>query len=44
MMVALLLAAFNLRPGITGVGPVLAEITDSLGMSPVAAGLLTASF
>lgn len=42
MMVALLLAAFNLRPGITGVGPVLAEITDSLGMSPVAAGLLTA--
>lgn len=42
MMSALLLAAFNLRPGITGVGPVLAEVTHSLGMSPVQAGLLTA--
>ena len=42
MMIALLLPAFNLRPGITGVGPVLAEITESLSMSATVAGVLTA--
>ncbi len=42
MLIALMLPAFNLRPGITGVGPVLAEINESLSLGPVGAGLLTA--
>ncbi|PVE71161.1 CynX/NimT family MFS transporter [Priestia megaterium] len=38
---ALILAAFNLRPGITSVSPVLHEITKELGMSSTSASLLT---
>ncbi|MGK5533042.1 CynX/NimT family MFS transporter [Streptomyces sp. URMC 129] len=36
-----MLAAFNLRPAISGLGPVLAEIRADLGMSGTVAGLLT---
>ncbi|WP_347348232.1 MFS transporter [Nigerium sp.] len=39
---AVLLLAINLRPGATSIGPVLAELRESLGMSGVAAGVLTA--
>jgi len=35
------LAALNLRTAVTSVGPLLAEITAGLRMSPAAAGLLT---
>ncbi|MGN5376535.1 CynX/NimT family MFS transporter [Streptomyces lasalocidi] len=38
---ALVLAALNLRPGVTSLGPVLEEVRDSLAMSGTAAGLLT---
>ena len=38
---ALILAAFNLRPGITSVSPVLHGITKELGMSSTSASLLT---
>jgi len=38
---ALILAAFNLRPGITSVSPVLNDITKGLGMSSALASLLT---
>lgn len=38
---ALLLAAVNLRPAVTSVGPVLAEARAGLGMSASVAGLLT---
>ncbi|WP_049627943.1 MFS transporter [Bacillus sp. JFL15] len=38
---ALILAAFNLRPGITSVSPVLHGITKELGMSSASASLLT---
>lgn len=40
--VALVLAAFNLRPLVTSVGPVLEEIRASTGMSAAVAGVLTA--
>ena len=40
-LVALLLAAVNLRLAVTSVGPVLDEIRDGLGMSSTMAGLLT---
>ncbi|WP_328460869.1 MFS transporter [Actinoplanes sp. NBC_00393] len=40
-LVALLLAALNLRLAVTSVGPVLREIQDGLGMSATMAGLLT---
>jgi CP family cyanate transporter-like MFS transporter len=40
-VVALLLAAVNLRLAVTSVGPVLAEIRAGLGMSATVAGLLT---
>ncbi|MFG1603306.1 CynX/NimT family MFS transporter [Actinoplanes sp. NPDC049265] len=40
-VVAILLAAVNLRLAVTSVGPVLAEIRDGLGMSGTVAGLLT---
>jgi CP family cyanate transporter-like MFS transporter len=40
-LVALLLAAVNLRLAVTSIGPVLAEIRDGLGMSASVAGLLT---
>jgi CP family cyanate transporter-like MFS transporter len=42
ILVALLLAAFNLRPAATSVGPLLEEIRTGLGMGAVVAGLLTA--
>ncbi|BFI99034.1 MULTISPECIES: MFS transporter [Priestia] len=38
---ALILAAFNLRPGLTSVSPVLHGITKNLGMSSTLASLLT---
>jgi CP family cyanate transporter-like MFS transporter len=40
-LVALLLAAVNLRLAVTSVGPVLSEIRAGLGMSSTVAGLLT---
>ena len=40
-LVALLLAAVNLRLAVTSIGPVLAEIRTGLGMSGAVAGLLT---
>ena len=42
ILVALVVAAFNLRPAVTSVGPVLEEIRTGLGMGGVVAGLLTA--
>ncbi|MFG3258674.1 CynX/NimT family MFS transporter [Streptomyces sp. NPDC048172] len=39
--VALMLAALNLRPAVTSVGPVLEEARADLGMSATTAGLLT---
>ena len=42
ILAALVLAAFNLRPAVTSVGPVLDEIRAGLGMSGLVAGLLTA--
>ncbi|UYP09589.1 MFS transporter [Priestia megaterium] len=38
---ALILAAFNLRPGLTSVSPVLHGVTKDLGMSSTLASLLT---
>ncbi|OJF12740.1 transporter [Couchioplanes caeruleus subsp. caeruleus] len=38
---ALVLAAINLRPAVASLGPVLAEVRESLGMSATVAGLLT---
>ncbi|GAB3981253.1 CynX/NimT family MFS transporter [Actinoallomurus acanthiterrae] len=38
---ALVLAALNLRPAVTSVGPVLEEVRAALGMSATVAGLLT---
>jgi CP family cyanate transporter-like MFS transporter len=40
-VVALVLAALNLRPAVTSLGPVLEEVRDSLAMSGTVAGLLT---
>ncbi|MEC2078554.1 CynX/NimT family MFS transporter, partial [Metabacillus fastidiosus] len=40
-ILALVLAAFNLRPGITSVSPVLHTLTDQLQMSSAAVSLLT---
>ncbi|GGL66496.1 MFS transporter [Streptomyces fumigatiscleroticus] len=40
---ALLLAALNLRPAVTGLGPVLEEVRAALGMSATTAGLLTST-
>ena len=41
MMLSIILVAFCLRIIITGVGPLLPEITKSLGLSGSASGLLT---
>ena len=41
MVVGIVAVAFNLRPALVSIGPVLAELTAELGMSPTAAGLLT---
>ncbi|MET7289577.1 MFS transporter [Streptomyces sp. NPDC005573] len=38
---AILVAALNLRPAVTSLGPVLEEVRDSFGMSGTVAGLLT---
>ncbi|MFC8454182.1 MFS transporter [Kitasatospora sp. NPDC057223] len=42
VVVALLLAAVNLRPAVTSLGPVLEEVRAGLGLSAAAAGILTA--
>ncbi|WP_329115211.1 CynX/NimT family MFS transporter [Streptomyces sp. NBC_01465] len=41
VMVGIVLAALNLRPAITSLGPLLEEVQHSLGMSDSVAGLLT---
>ncbi|WP_328916787.1 MULTISPECIES: CynX/NimT family MFS transporter [unclassified Streptomyces] len=41
VVTGLLLAAVNLRPGITSLGALLKEVRDGLGMSGTMAGLLT---
>lgn len=41
VLLGLILLAMNLRPAAVSVGPVLAEVTDGLGMSPAGAGVLT---
>ncbi|MFD5101076.1 CynX/NimT family MFS transporter [Streptomyces albidochromogenes] len=41
VVVGLVLAALNLRPAITSLGPLLAEVRAGLGMSGSVAGLLT---
>lgn len=41
VLAGLILLAFNLRPAAVSVGPVLAEVTDGVGMSHTTAGLLT---
>ena len=41
--IAVVLLAVNLRPGATSLGPVLAEVSDGLGMDAATAGLLTAA-
>jgi CP family cyanate transporter-like MFS transporter len=41
VVVALLVAAVNLRPAVTSLGPVLEEVRRGLGMSGTVAGLLT---
>ncbi|MEV6972700.1 MFS transporter [Kitasatospora sp. NPDC093806] len=40
--VAIAAAAFNLRPVVTSLGPLLDQVRADLGMSPTVAGLLTA--
>ena len=42
ILIALVLAAFNLRPAVTSVGPLLEVIRAGLGMDAAGAGLLTA--
>lgn len=41
-LAAIVLISLNLRPGASSVGPVLEEIRVGLGMTPAAAGLMTA--
>lgn len=41
VVAAIVLAAVNLRPAITSLGPLLKEVRDSLGMNGTTAGLLT---
>ncbi|MEU8824027.1 MFS transporter [Streptomyces sp. NPDC048636] len=41
LIVGILLAALNLRPAVTSLGPLLEEVRDGLGMSGTVAGLLT---
>lgn len=38
---AIAVIGFNLRPAVSGMGPILAEIVHALGMSAVVAGILT---
>ena len=42
VVVALLLAAVNLRPAVTSLGPVLEEVRADLGLGAATAGILTA--
>lgn len=41
LLLGLVLVALNLRPALSSVSPLLAQITQSLGLSAAAAGLLT---
>ncbi|OPF84100.1 MFS transporter [Streptomyces antioxidans] len=41
MAAGLILAALNLRPAVTSLGPLLEEVRDDLGMSGTVAGVLT---
>ncbi|RKN42473.1 CynX/NimT family MFS transporter [Streptomyces hoynatensis] len=41
IVAGLFLAAFNLRPAVAGLGPLLEEVRDGLGMNGAVAGLLT---
>lgn len=41
VLVAIIALAFNLRPAAVSVGPVLAEVTQGLGLSAALSGLLT---
>jgi len=41
VLVGLVLLSFNLRPAAVSIGPVLAEVRESFGMSPATTGLLT---
>lgn len=41
MLVAILLLAYNLRPAATQIGPVMSDLQGDLGITPIAAGLLT---
>jgi len=41
MLIGLGLVAFNLRPAVTSIGPLLGEITHSLGLDRTDAGILT---
>jgi MFS transporter, CP family, cyanate transporter len=41
VLVGLVLLSFNLRPAAVSIGPVLAEVRRSFGMSPATVGLLT---
>lgn len=41
LIVGLVIAALNLRPAITSLGPLMKEVRDDLGMSGTLAGLLT---
>src|SRR5690625_7432092 len=41
LIIGILFIAFNLRPGITAVGPLIGTIRDDLGLANWSAGLLT---
>jgi CP family cyanate transporter-like MFS transporter len=41
LVVGILLAAFNLRPALAGVSPLLGDIVRDLGLTPTTAGLIT---
>jgi MFS transporter, CP family, cyanate transporter len=41
VVIGIVVLAFNLRPAAVSVGPILAEVTRGLGMSPTTAGVLT---
>ena len=41
VLLGIVVVSFNLRPAAVSVGPVLAEVSDGLRMSPTVAGLLT---
>lgn len=41
LLVGIVVLAFNLRPAVGSIGPVLGEISEGLSMSPMIAGVLT---